>query len=156
MTSEPTLLIRPATSVDLPEWLRMRLLLWPGPVAMHQTEMTDWLTKPAAVVLVAERPAGAGLAGFAEVGTRSVADGCDTSPVGYLEGWYVDDDVRRQGVGAALVRAAEAWGRAQGYREFASDALLTNIVSQRAHEALGFEEVDRVVVYRKGLYPSTS
>jgi aminoglycoside 6'-N-acetyltransferase I len=71
--------------------------------------------------------------------------------VAYLEGWYVDPDVRRQGVGAALVRAAEAWAREHGYREFASDALLENVESQRAHVALGFAEVERVVLYRKVL-----
>jgi hypothetical protein len=42
--------------------------------------------------------------------------------VAYLEGWYVDRDVRRHGIGAALVHAAEAWARERGYRELASDA----------------------------------
>jgi aminoglycoside 6'-N-acetyltransferase I len=91
------------------------------------------------------------LAGFAEVGTRSVAESCETSPVAYLEGWYVDPDMRRQGIGAALVGAAEDWSRARGFRELASDTQLTNITSQRAHEALGFAEVERSVLYRKVL-----
>jgi aminoglycoside 6'-N-acetyltransferase I len=112
--------------------------------------MISWAARPDAIVLVAVR-VGGGLAGFAEVGSRPFADGCDTSPVAYLEGWYVDADVRRQGVGAALVRAAEEWARRQGYRELASDALLENLASQRAHEALGFGEVERAVRYRKAL-----
>jgi aminoglycoside 6'-N-acetyltransferase I len=102
-------------------------------------------------VLVATRPNGPGLCGFAEIGTRSVADSCGTSPVAYLEGWYVDPDMRLKGFGAALVSAAEAWARARGYREFASDAQLHNIDSQRAHVALGFTEVERAVLYRKVL-----
>ena len=89
--------------------------------------------------------------GFAEVGTRSLADGCETSPVAYLEGWYVDADMRRQGVGTALIRAAEAWAREKGLNEFASDAELENIESQQAHVALGFHEVERVVLYLKTL-----
>jgi aminoglycoside 6'-N-acetyltransferase I len=59
--------------------------------------------------------------------------------------------VRRQGVGAALVRAAEAWARARGYRDLASDALLDNLPSHEAHVALGFGEVERSVKYRKVL-----
>jgi aminoglycoside 6'-N-acetyltransferase I len=102
-------------------------------------------------VLVAEARDGK-LAGFAEVGMRSFADGCDPRrPVGYLEGWYVAEAWRGQGAGRALVEAAEAWARAQGCVEMASDTWIDNELSQRAHEALGYEEVDRCVNYRKRL-----
>jgi aminoglycoside 6'-N-acetyltransferase I len=104
----------------------MRCALWPDEEGAHETDMTAWLARPDTAVLIAERAGGAGLAGFAEVGARPIADGCETSPVAYLEGWYVDPDVRRQGIGTALIRAAEAWARDCGYREFASDALLDN------------------------------
>ena len=115
-------------------------------------DMAAWIARSDAVVLVAVRADGLGLEAFAEVGERPFADGCDTSPVAYLEGWYVDEEVRRQGIGTALVRAAEAWARARGYREFASDALLDNADSQRAHEATGFVEVERAVRFKKDLY----
>jgi aminoglycoside 6'-N-acetyltransferase I len=85
------------------------------------------------------------------VGSRAYADGCTTSPVGYIEAWYVDADVRREGWGRALLREAELWAVAQGFTEMASDALLDNAVSQRAHERCGYEEVERVVLYRKAL-----
>jgi aminoglycoside 6'-N-acetyltransferase I len=128
----------------------MRCALWPEDTPeVHRVGMAAWLARSDAVVIVAERPDGAGLAGFAEVGSRSYADGCDTSPVAYLEGWYVDEDARRRGVGAALIRAAEEWARQQGYREFASDARLDNAKSQLAHRALGFIEVERAVLYRR-------
>ncbi len=134
------------------EWLRMRSALWPDLSAeTHRREMSAWAARSDAIVLVAPRTAGEGLAGFAEVGTRSVADGCETNPVAYLEGWYVDSDMRRRGVGAALVQAAEAWAREMGIREFASDAELDNLVSQRAHLALGFCETGRLVLYVKAL-----
>ena len=137
---------------DLPEWLRMRRALWPE--IAEDDEAADaeaWLAWPNAVVLVAVRPDGRGLAGFAELATRPYAEGCDTGPVAYLEGWYVDPDVRRRGVGAALIRAGESWARARGYRELASNALLDNTVSHQAHEALGFSEVERTVHFRKDL-----
>jgi aminoglycoside 6'-N-acetyltransferase I len=137
---------------DDAEWLRMRRALWPHDTKeAHQIDMAAWVARSDAVVLVADRPDGQGLAGFAEVGTRLYADGCDTSPVAYLEGWYVDCDVRRQGIGAALVCAAEMWARERGYHELASDALLNAVESQRAHESLGFIEVERAVRYRKSL-----
>jgi aminoglycoside 6'-N-acetyltransferase I len=68
-----------------------------------------------------------------------------------VEGWYVNGEFRGRGVGRDLMRAAEDWARAQGCREMASDTWIDNEVSQRAHEALGFEVVDRCVNYRKNL-----
>jgi GNAT superfamily N-acetyltransferase len=154
------------------EWLRMRLALWPDADAQaHLADMDIWLSRPDTIVLVAPlapdlarpndppglsepgrrgEPVGR-LAGFVEVGTRSVAESCESSPFAYLEGWYVDADARRRGIGTALVRAAEEWARAKGFREFASDAQLTNAASHLAHAALGFIEVERLVAYRKVL-----
>jgi aminoglycoside 6'-N-acetyltransferase I len=144
--------IRAYAPGDHAEWLRMRRALFddlaPG---NEEADAAAWLARPDATVLVAVRADGSGLAGFAELAERPYADGCDTSPVGYLEGWWVDADVRRQGVGAALVAAGIAWARARGYRELASDALLDNVTSHRAHEALGFAEVERAVKYRMPL-----
>jgi len=103
-------------------------------------------------VFVAVRPEG-GLGGFLEASLRTYAEGCDSSPVGYIEGWYVDPDLRRQGVGRALLRAAEAWARAQGCQEMASDCRLDNEASWRAHLALGYEEAERLIHFRKRLEP---
>ena len=103
------------------------------------------------VVLVAHEPHGR-IVGFIEVGLRSHADGCDPSfPVGYVEGWYVVPGCRGRKVGARLMAEAEEWARNRGCQEMASDTWLDNLDSQRAHEALGFEVVDRCVTYRKPL-----
>lgn len=111
----------------------------------------NWMARGDAAVLVAPRGGGDALCGFAEVGARACANGCVTSPVAFLEGWYVDPDARRQGVGAALVHAAERWAHGRGYAELASDTRLDNVDSQRAHVALGFAEVERSVKYHKAL-----
>jgi aminoglycoside 6'-N-acetyltransferase I len=86
-----------------------------------------------------------------ELSLRPYADGCDSSPVPFIEGWYVAEDARRGGIGGALVKAAEEWALDNGYTEIASDALLENIESERAHKALGFEEVERAIRFRKEL-----
>jgi aminoglycoside 6'-N-acetyltransferase I len=102
-----------------------------------------------AVVFVCERPA-EGLAGFLELSIRNYAEGC-TGPVPHVESWYVDPDVRRLGIGKSLMGAAEGWARAAGYDEIASDATLANRASQSAHGAVGFDEVERAVHFRKKL-----
>ena len=92
------------------------------------------------------------MTGFLEVGLRSHADGCDTrQPVGFVEGWFVREEHRGQGVGRELMHAAEEWARAQGCLEMASDALIDNAGSEGAHTALGFEIVDRCIHFRKAL-----
>jgi GNAT superfamily N-acetyltransferase len=69
---------------------------------------------PEAVLVAVESDARATLLGFAELSRRAYAEGCETSPVGFLEGWFVVAERRRQGIGRALVSAAEAWARALG------------------------------------------
>lgn len=91
----------------------MRTALWPEDRAAHEAEMHEWLSRPDTTVFVAARPEG-GLGGFAEVGTRPYADGCESSPVAFLEGWYVDADTRGKGVGRQLVEAVVAWARGRG------------------------------------------
>jgi aminoglycoside 6'-N-acetyltransferase I len=146
----PTL-IRQANPADQSEWQRMRQLLWPevGPEDLL-LEMERILADPLTPVFVLERPDG-GLGGFIEAGTRKYADGCDTSPVGYIEGWFVDEDLRGQGMGRVLVKAAEDWAREQGLKEMASDTWLDNEVSVAAHLKLGYEEVERLVHFAKTL-----
>lgn len=131
--------------------------LWPeASVSEHTQELAPLLAGKApgnlpAIILLAQEPDGR-VVGFIEVGLRSHADGCDPSrPVGYIEGWYVASACRRKKVGARLVAAAEEWARHQGCIEMASDTWLDQVGSQRAHEALGFEVVDRCVHYRKHL-----
>ncbi len=75
----------------------------------------------------------------------------DEAPCAFVEGWWVDEDVRRAGIGRALIALVEDWARGRGFHELGSDADLDNTVSHQAHAALGFEERERVVCYRKRL-----
>lgn len=63
----------------------------------------------------------------------------------------MDQAVRRQGIGSTLVRAGQMWARLRGFQELASHALLDDEMSQKAHAALGFVEVERTVKYHKAL-----
>ena len=147
--------VRPAIKGDKPEWLRMRMALWPGYPDDHQHDIETFFgdEDDTIAVFVAERDGG-GLCGFLEAGMRPYAEECESSPVGYIEGWWVDDDMRRRGVGAALVAAAEDWARSLGLTEMASDAELDNTPSHAAHEGIGYEEAIRIVCYRKTLAPA--
>jgi aminoglycoside 6'-N-acetyltransferase I len=150
-------MVRQALIADQAELAKMRAVLWPDASAEeHFKELSAALSHgmsgslPSAI-LVSHNKDGA-LIGFLEVGMRSHADGCDPArPVGFVEGWFVQDRFRNQGVGKELMRVAEEWARTQGCLEMASDTLSDNESSQRAHEALGFEVVDRCVNFRKAL-----
>jgi aminoglycoside 6'-N-acetyltransferase I len=143
--------IRAYRDTDWSDWLRMSLALFPHHSAEDLTAgMREFRARSDSDVFVAERADGY-LAGFVEVGARLYADGCDTSPVGYIEALYVDPDMRRRGFARALLSAAEEWARGRGYREMASDSQLDNQVSHAAHRRVGYEEVDRVVQFRKVL-----
>jgi aminoglycoside 6'-N-acetyltransferase I len=87
--------------------------------------------------------------GFVELSTRPYGEGCRTSRVAYLEGWFVVPEARRQGVGRALLEATEEWGRAQGCNELASDAHPDNDLSSAAHRSLGFADMGLVRCFRK-------
>src|SRR5262249_28088529 len=138
--------VRIARPEDRADWLRMREALWEDcPDDQQAREMEEILGSNTEEVFVADRPRG-GLCGFVEASIRPWAIGCESQPVGYVEGWYVDPDRRRQGVGQALVEAAEAWARSRGCRQMASDAELWNTISHQAHGALGYEETTRLVL----------
>lgn len=143
--------IRPATPADRAEHLRMRIALWGKDNSPESLDAEiDEIHEQGTVVLLAETTEGR-VVGFAEVSIRHFAESCDTRDVGYLEGWWVDADVRRNGIGAELVRAAQDSARQQGALEFASDCELDNHVSEQAHRALGFEETHRSIHFRKAL-----
>ncbi|HZQ21772.1 MAG TPA: GNAT family N-acetyltransferase [Terriglobales bacterium] len=92
------------------------------------------------------------LVGLPEADLRSHADGCDPArPVGYVEAWYVAEKYRQRGIAKKLLAAEEDWARSQGCIEMASDTWIDNLVSQRVHESLSYEVVDRCVHYRKTL-----
>jgi aminoglycoside 6'-N-acetyltransferase I len=153
---DPGVTIRPAHPSDRTALAAARAELWPNATREeHEAELAAILageplsTLPQAILFA---DAAGVVVGFVEIGQRSHADGCDSRrPVAFVEGWYVAPDMRRRGIGRALINAAEHWGRSYGCTEMASDTWIDHTISQRAHEAIGFAVVDRCVHYRKPL-----
>lgn len=145
--------VRSVEQRDLGEWVRMRAALWPDDIDQHRAAAERFFAgqrhEPAEVLLAFDDSGRA--VGFVELSIRNIVDSCSSDRVAYLEGWYVEPSLRRQGVGSALVAAAERWGVSHGCTEFASDSVIDNEASHRAHRALGFEETGRVVNFRKDL-----
>jgi aminoglycoside 6'-N-acetyltransferase I len=129
----------------------MRLSLWGGIAEEHTHDLDAYFATPQSGVTFVVESTGGGLCGFIEVSLRNYAEGCMTSPVAYIEGWYVDEHCRRRTLGTRLVQAAEAWARSQGLKEMVSDTQVENAVSIQAHTRLGYEEVERLVCFRKAL-----
>jgi aminoglycoside 6'-N-acetyltransferase I len=145
--------VRQMGAGDRTIWAEMRVALWPDETPQAATEMTDGLLGDEDVWgLIAEATDGTAI-GFAEIAVREYANGCDSRPVAFLEGVWVNPQFRRRGIGTRLVAHAEAFLAARGFRELGSDTQIDNGASQAAHLAWGFSETERVVYFRKLLKP---
>jgi len=145
--------IRKVTPDDIAEWCRMRTQLWPDSADDHSEELTRFFNQKSIDIVetyVVDRGLGK-LGGFIELNIRNFAEGSRQARVPYIEGWFIDKDLRQKGYGSRLIRQAEVWAKMLGYSELASDAEIDNRVSIQAHLNLGFEEQDRVVCFLKQL-----
>jgi aminoglycoside 6'-N-acetyltransferase I len=143
--------IRRATFEDKQAWLHMRHGLWPyAPLDYLELDLDRLLEDERKAVFVAV-DAGGRPVGFLEAGLRDTAEGSETSPVGYIEAWYVEPHMRGMKIGRDLVYTAEQWAREKGCREMASDTWIDNEPGIQVHRRLGYQEVDRLVHFVKRL-----
>lgn len=144
--------IVPCSPATREAWLALRAKMWPeSPAGEHRREIARMLAASTKYVAFLALDDGKAV-GFAEGSMRyDYVNGCDSSPVAFVEGIYVVPDYRRSGIAGRLCAALEAWARAAGCSEMASDARLENVAAHRMHEAFGFEETERVVYFRKEL-----
>lgn len=145
--------VRRATRADVGAWAGLPAALCPeDDAAAHAAEIHEALAQPQGAVAFLAIGADGRARGFAEAALRrDYVKGTESSPVGFLEGWYVVPKARGNGAGRALIAAVEQWTREQDCSELASDALLDNEPSRRAHAGRGFEETERVVNFRERL-----
>ena len=144
------MIIQTATEQHLESWLAMREKLWPPQQADDfMSEIREILNDPKSVALLAFDHQQT--IAFAEISIRNYAEGCDTSHVGYLEGIFVEEGYRKQGIARKLIEQAEAWCITMGCTEMASDAELSNSISLRLHVAAGFTALPPIVPFVKKL-----
>ena len=143
-------MIRKATADDFAQVAVMMTELWPDNTAEEMLEELYLLDGESSMVFLAEEndvPVG-----FAQCQLRhDYVEGTEHSPVGYLEGIYVEPSFRGRGIARALLAAAENWVREQGCKEFASDCELDNRESLAFHLGVGFREANRIICFVKEL-----
>lgn len=147
--------VRPAIPADADAWTALRHALWPDEDrALLAADVADYFAGRSRDIVLAFLAVENGApAGFLELNLRSVAEGCEHSPVPHVEGWYVAPAARHRGVGQSLLRAAESWARAQGFTELTSDTTDDYPLSLAAHERAGFRIVERLIAFHKRLPP---
>lgn len=136
---------------DVTTAAELALKLWPeGTIELFIEEMNDLLSDSEAVVYL--KYADEKAVGFAHCQLRNdYVEGTDSSPVGYLEGIYVSETYRRQGIARELVRACEDFAARNGCTEIASDCEIDNDDSAAMHLKLGFTEAGRIIHFKKTL-----
>lgn len=144
-------MIQKAENKDLLTLAKLACQLWPHhTVEKMEAEMGAIFEQPDAAFILAfdgETPIG-----FAQCQLRhDYVEGTDSSPVGYLEGIYVMEIYRHNGIAKQLLHACEAWAKEKGCKEFASDCELDNSQSLQFHLNVGFEEANRIICFTKKL-----
>jgi aminoglycoside 6'-N-acetyltransferase I len=143
--------VRDAVAADIPRWAAMRAALWPDADALELAE-----DLPAALddetlwnfILLDDAEHAVG---FAEVQLRTMFDGCPVAPYPHIEGIWIDAAHRRTGAARQLLTVIEERARERGHDRIGSDVELDNLGSQAWHEACGFAEEARTILYSKPL-----
>lgn len=144
-------MIRKATQADALTLAELAIKMWPNhTVAELQSEFADLVCQDGSVCFI--KCAGGKAVGFAQCQLRKdYVEGTDTSPVGYLEGIFVEKEYRHKGYARELLLSCEAWAREKHCTEFASDCQIENEVSLKFHLSMGFEEANRLICFRKDI-----
>ena len=144
------MIVRKATTVDTLALAELACCMWGGTADEREPEFAELTASPEAACFLSLD--GDKAVGFAQCQLRhDYVEGCETSPVGFLEGVYVNDAYRRSGVARALLSACEEWARSVGCSEFASDCEIDNHDSLAWHLKNGFAEMGRTIWFAKKL-----
>lgn len=144
-------MIRKATVQDPPLLARLAMNVWKESSLKELVAEFEQMTKSndaVAFILFIEEQA----VGFAQCQLRhDYVEGTNTSPVGYLEGIFVEKEFRHRGYASELLLKCEDWVKTKGCLQFASDCELDNIDSLAFHLKVGFTEANRIICFTKQL-----
>ena len=145
------MMIRKAKQDDTLALAGFAVKLWEGHSVTEMTNMFETLLSGDNAACFIPYVDGKAI-GFAQCQLRNdYVEGTSSSPVGYLEGIFIEEGYRGCGYARELLRACEKWAKEKHCSEFASDCELENADSLRFHMAMGFEEVNRIICFRKEL-----
>lgn len=144
-------MIKRVTKEDAVTLAKLAIQMWDENVleelAEEFAEMVSSEDAACFIKYVGEEPVG-----FAQCQLRrDYVEGTETSPVGYLEGIFVAEKFRQAGFAKELLQECERWAKKKGCTEFASDCELDNTDSFKFHMAMGFEEANRVICFKKNI-----
>lgn len=144
-------MVKQAELSDLYDIAELAFELWPEhTIDELKDEMEEYISKKGCVIFLnwdGDIPNG-----FAQCSLRTdYVEGTETSPVGYLEGIFVREEHRNEGIGTELLEACEKWARNLGCTEFASDCELSNDDGFSFHVRSGFSAVNRIICFTKQL-----
>ena len=141
-------MIKPVTFENKNDWAELVISLWPELTANKALQdLADGGHPHEYLYYVDGQPVA-----FMSLSLRhDYVEGTSSSPVGYLEGIYVNPGHRKRGIAGELVRFAKQWAIKQGCTELASDCELDNEASRLFHERIGFLEANRVICFTMDL-----
>lgn len=144
-------MIKKATQADALALAELAVKMWrDNTIAELQSEFLDLICNDDAVCFI--KYAGNKKAGFAQCQLRNdYVEGTDSSPVGYLEGIFIEPEYRHCGYAKELLSECEKWAKEKHCTEFASDCEIGNDASLKFHLAVGFEEANRIICFRKNI-----
>ena len=144
-------MVRVATKKDIETISKMAINVFTNSKEQELKAEFENLLKDKNVCLIVKEEKNQ-IVGFAQVGLRvDYVEGCETSPVGYLEGIFVMPPYRNKGYAKELIKHAESWAKEKGCSEFASDCELENLESLAFHLSIGFEEQNRIICFKKNI-----
>ena len=138
-----------AEKEHLQDAVKLVMKLWPGHEEAEMLEcVQEYMEHEGKTVLLAKEEGS--YWGICLVSLRhDYVEGTEGSPVGYLEGIYVEKEHRNLGTARTLLKGAQQWAKEKGCREFASDCEMDNTESLAFHLACGFEEANRIICFVK-------
>jgi len=144
-------LITQATPKDALTLAELAIQMWNNHTLSElETDFSDVIRNENAVCFikyVEDQPIG-----FAQCQIRyDYVEGTETSPVGYLEGIFIQEEFRHKGFARELLWECEKWAAGKKCSEFASDCELNNVDSLKFHLAMGFDEVSRIICFKKNM-----